>query len=72
MSGWVIRDGTGDDLDAVLALWARSDGVPPVTDSTESLRGLVRMDPQALLVADAHGELVGSLSGTAGEGVSIG
>jgi ribosomal protein S18 acetylase RimI-like enzyme len=58
---WVIRHGRCDDLDAVLALWDLSDASPTVTDSIEPLRSLLEFDPQALLVADARGEVVGSL-----------
>ena len=61
MTGWIIRDGRREDLDAVLALWALSGSLPTVTDSVESLRRLLAVDPQAVLVADAHGEIVGSL-----------
>lgn len=58
---WVIRDGNLGDLDAVLALWGLSDARPTVTDSIEPLRSLLAFDPQAVLVADAHGGIVGSL-----------
>jgi ribosomal protein S18 acetylase RimI-like enzyme len=58
---WSIRSGTRDDLDAVLDLWTLSDVLPTVTDSTRGLRCLLAVDPQALLVADARGEMAGSL-----------
>lgn len=58
---WAIRDGRCEDLDAVLALWDLSDAPPTVTDSVAPLQSLLALDPQALLVADAHGVLVGSL-----------
>lgn len=45
----------------MLALWALSGAVPSVTDSNESLRRLLAFDPQAVLVAEARGEVVGSL-----------
>lgn len=61
MKRWVIREGTHDDLDAVLALWARAEVVPTVTDSIEPLRRLLDRDPRALLLAHADEELVGSL-----------
>jgi len=60
-SCWSIRDGTPDDIDGVLDLWALSNTQPSVTDSIESLRRLLATDPGALLVADAHGEAVGSM-----------
>lgn len=56
-----IRDGTRADLPDVLALWARA-GVPPgVSDNAESLAALLDADPRALLLAEADGEIVGSL-----------
>lgn len=58
---WGIRCGTHDDLDAVLDLWRLSDTLPTVTDGIEPLHGLLAADPQALLVAEARGEVVGSL-----------
>jgi len=60
-SCWSIRQGTPGDLDAVLRLWAIADAPPTVTDTLASLRSLLANDPQTLFVADAHGELVGSL-----------
>jgi ribosomal protein S18 acetylase RimI-like enzyme len=57
----IIRNGSHDDLDAVLALWGSSGALPTVTESVESLRRLVTFDPQAVLVAEAHREVVGSL-----------
>jgi ribosomal protein S18 acetylase RimI-like enzyme len=58
---WPIRDGTPNDLDAVLNLWAVSEAPPTVTDSIQRLRALVATDPQALLVAGEPEEAVGSL-----------
>jgi ribosomal protein S18 acetylase RimI-like enzyme len=45
----------------VLDLWAVADAVPTPTDRLEPLRLLLSVDPGALIVADADGELVGSL-----------
>jgi len=61
LSSWSIRDGTPDDLDAVLDLWARSHTEPTVTDSIEPLRSLLALDPQALLVAELRGALIGTV-----------
>jgi ribosomal protein S18 acetylase RimI-like enzyme len=58
---WVIRYGTGEDLDSVLALWDLSGASPTVTDHIEPLRALLAFDPQAVLVANASGALIGSL-----------
>ena len=48
----------------MLALWELSDASPSVTDSIEPLQGLLAFDPQAILVADARGAIVGSLIAT--------
>ncbi len=61
LSAWTIRYGTPDDPEKVLGLWTLSDAPPTVTDRIESLRSLLASDPQALLVGDARGEVVGSL-----------
>ena len=45
----------------MLDLWSVSDAVPTPTDRLEPLRVLLSVDPGALIVADAGGELVGSL-----------
>jgi ribosomal protein S18 acetylase RimI-like enzyme len=45
----------------MLALWDLADAPPTVTDSIESLQSLLTFDPKAILVGDAHGEVVGSL-----------
>ena len=56
-----IRPGSADDLGVVLDLWTVSDAVPTPTDRLQPLRVLLSVDPGALIVADADGELVGSL-----------
>jgi ribosomal protein S18 acetylase RimI-like enzyme len=56
-----LRDGSREDLEDVLALWARSGSPPSVTDSVESLAILVDHDPYALLLAFVDGALVASL-----------
>jgi ribosomal protein S18 acetylase RimI-like enzyme len=61
---WLIRYARRGDLDAVLALWERSDASPSVTDSIEPLQGLLAFDPRAILIADARGAIVGSLIAT--------
>jgi ribosomal protein S18 acetylase RimI-like enzyme len=61
LSSSSIRYGTHEDLEAVLRLWTRSNALATVSDSTEALRTLLAVDPHALLVADARGEVVGSL-----------
>jgi ribosomal protein S18 acetylase RimI-like enzyme len=57
----MIRNGITDDVAAVLELWRRADASPSSTESTEDVLGLLARDPEALLVAEADGEIVGSL-----------
>lgn len=56
-----IRPGSTADVDAVLALWRRAEASPSSTESAADVRGLLARDPEALLLAEADGELVGSL-----------
>jgi ribosomal protein S18 acetylase RimI-like enzyme len=56
-----LRDGSRDDVEDVLALWARSGSPPTVSDNVESLASLLDHDPRSLLLAHADGKLVGSL-----------
>jgi ribosomal protein S18 acetylase RimI-like enzyme len=57
----VIRPGTEDDLHAVLKLWQVAETEPTHTDDLASLQQLVASDPEALLVAQAGDDLVGSV-----------
>jgi ribosomal protein S18 acetylase RimI-like enzyme len=52
---------TGDDIRAVLDLWRAAEVLPGSTDDAAALEGLLRHDPEALLVARADGRLVGGL-----------
>jgi ribosomal protein S18 acetylase RimI-like enzyme len=58
-----LRTGGRDDVDAVMALWARAaenEGRP--ADRREMVEALVARDPEALLLAvDEDGAVVGSL-----------
>jgi ribosomal protein S18 acetylase RimI-like enzyme len=45
----------------VLELWTRAAVGPGATDDAEALRALLSSDPEALLVAEAEGRLVGAL-----------
>ncbi len=58
---WTIRSATGEDIAAVLDLWVVAGSVPTVSDSPDGLTRLLAADPQALLVAEFGGTLVGSL-----------
>jgi ribosomal protein S18 acetylase RimI-like enzyme len=57
----LLRTASAADLDAVLALWRRAEASPSSTESANDLSGLLARDPEALLVADAGGLVVGSL-----------
>jgi len=57
----MIRNATKKDIAAVLALWAAADSSPSVSDFPDGLAVLLSADPQALLVAELDGVVVGSL-----------
>jgi ribosomal protein S18 acetylase RimI-like enzyme len=56
-----IRFARATDVPAVLALWRESDAEPSHTDDAESLLGLIHHDPEALVVAEVDGRIVGSV-----------
>jgi ribosomal protein S18 acetylase RimI-like enzyme len=58
---WAIRSGGKEDIPALLDLWVLAGSAPSVSDSPEGLAQLLATDPQALLVAELDGVLVGSL-----------
>jgi ribosomal protein S18 acetylase RimI-like enzyme len=59
--GAQIRPARGEELDAVLALWALSDAAPTVTERRQHLELLLSTDSQALLVAEVEDALAGAL-----------
>jgi len=61
MHEWTIRSAIGEDIQAVLDLWAAAGSPPSVSDSPDGLAQLLAADPQALLVAELGGVLAGSL-----------
>ncbi len=61
MSCWIIRGGTAADIGATLALWGLAEALPSATDSEQALGHLLDCDPEALLLAFAGEEVVGSL-----------
>jgi ribosomal protein S18 acetylase RimI-like enzyme len=48
-------------VDDVLALWREAAAEPTHTDDPQSLVGLIRHDPAALIVAEADCQIVGSV-----------
>lgn len=59
--GLMIRRARPEDLPAVLELWRVAGVVPGHTDDLDSLHLLVERDPDALLVAEDAGAVVGSV-----------
>jgi ribosomal protein S18 acetylase RimI-like enzyme len=57
----VLRAGNSADVDALPALWKRAEAGPSTTETADDVRWLLERDPAALLLADAEGEVVGSL-----------
>ncbi|MGH9920350.1 MAG: GNAT family N-acetyltransferase [Nitrososphaerales archaeon] len=56
-----IRSATPTDASHVLALWREAEAHPSHTDDIESIKSLVAHDPDALLVAEDGGRIVGSV-----------
>jgi ribosomal protein S18 acetylase RimI-like enzyme len=56
-----IRAGSSTDVAAVLALWRRADAAPSVSDDVDGVMTLLERDPDALLLAERDGALVGTL-----------
>jgi ribosomal protein S18 acetylase RimI-like enzyme len=58
-----IRLATEADLEDVLQLWKESAAEPTHTDDLPALRALLSHDPEALLVAETGGFVIGSVIG---------
>lgn len=56
-----IRSANNDDIAAVLALWQQADAEPSHTDDPAGLTTLLARDPDALIVAEHDGRIVGSV-----------
>ena len=61
MSPFAVRRATFRDAPAILELWRLADAEPTRTDDEASICSLIAHDPDALLVAEDEGELVGSV-----------
>jgi ribosomal protein S18 acetylase RimI-like enzyme len=57
----VLRSATPQDIDPVLSLWRASDGPSSVSDTPDGIARLLTRDPDALLIAELDGVVVGSL-----------
>jgi ribosomal protein S18 acetylase RimI-like enzyme len=60
----LLRTGTLADVAGVLRLWAGAGAHPTSTDDAPSVAALVARDPDALIVADVDGRMVGTLMAT--------
>ena len=57
----MLRSGRAEDAPGLLELWRVSGAEPTSTDDVAALRALVARDPDALVVAEADGAVVGSI-----------
>src|SRR5262249_4848413 len=64
MSDFVLRECRSEDVGAVLELWRQADATPGVTDNADDLRRAVAETRASVLVAEAGGQIVGSVIGT--------
>ena len=60
-AGVRLRLARGTDAQAVLHLWREAGAHPSVTDDLAGVRALMAHDPEALIVAEVAGRLVGTL-----------
>jgi ribosomal protein S18 acetylase RimI-like enzyme len=56
-----IRPGRDADVAGVLELWRRAEASPSSTESSADVGGLLLRDPEALLLAEVDGGIVGTL-----------
>ena len=61
MSSLLVRREAPADAPAILELWRLADAEPTRTDDEASICSLIAHDPEALLVAEEEGKLVGSV-----------
>jgi ribosomal protein S18 acetylase RimI-like enzyme len=64
MSAFVLRECRSEEVGAVLELWRQADATPGVTDNANDLRRTVVESQAHVLVAEAEGQVVGSIIGT--------
>ncbi|MGB7587797.1 MAG: GNAT family N-acetyltransferase [Solirubrobacterales bacterium] len=61
MDEWNLRTATSGDIRSVLALWQVADSLPTATDSVKALEHLLKLDAEALLIAELDSKVIGSL-----------
>lgn len=61
MTDLMIRPATPEDLDTVLAFWKAAAEGTSITDDRDGVERLVARDPEALILAEREGELVGTV-----------
>jgi ribosomal protein S18 acetylase RimI-like enzyme len=61
---WTLRDCLADECEAVLALWRQAGATPSATDDAADLRRAIVESPAHVVVAEAAGQLIGSIIGT--------
>jgi ribosomal protein S18 acetylase RimI-like enzyme len=59
--GSLIRTGLPQDVTAVLDFWRRAEAASSSTQEPEDVLGLIAQDPEALLIAEESGEIVGTI-----------
>ncbi|MFI6014654.1 GNAT family N-acetyltransferase [Streptomyces sp. NPDC051243] len=55
------RAATADDLDTVLAFWKTAAEGTSISDDRDGVERLIARDPEALILAELDGELVGTV-----------
>src|SRR6516225_5907663 len=63
MSDFLLRECRSEDVAAVLDLWQKADARPGVTDNADDLRRAVTESQATVLLAEAEGQIVGSIIG---------
>jgi hypothetical protein len=56
-----LRTATQQDIQSILRLWRASGSVRTVSDMPEAVSGLMALDPDALVIAESEGYVVGSV-----------
>jgi ribosomal protein S18 acetylase RimI-like enzyme len=56
-----LRFAEAADVAAILELWRAAETHPTITDSAAAVTALIAFDPQAVIVAEREGQIVGSV-----------